>query len=202
MTDEFRIPTDVRSARASTRQPFGLRGVATKAQSLNRFAYVENNPCNSTDPSGLSSSTVLNDGSESAVMLAALITPRLRTCSGHFSAPYSTVDIERRPSGFLDWSFDIQPAAQALLGYDASVTMPLALVNGWPINPPYPGKQQPLPCSFHSSMNTFQWVGRRGGRPIQTGDLLTLTWFVDSAVPRTAFSFFATLICIVGPPGP
>ncbi len=45
--------------RFMSRDPFA--GVGTNPQSLNRYSYVENNPVNAVDPSGLSSSRVLND---------------------------------------------------------------------------------------------------------------------------------------------
>jgi hypothetical protein len=133
-----------------------------------------------------------------------------RECRGAFfgrtpASRTALVVFRREPSGRLRWDFYLTAVTRAAIGPTAIVNMPLALVNGDPINPPYRAHVRRSTYDFHGSMRVYQRFGDGGGRniPLQTGDTVSLFWTMEDTRPADEDRVFGFrfIACAVPPPG-
>jgi RHS repeat-associated protein len=141
--------------------PSGIEG-------LRSYVYVGDDPTGGMDPSGLcpaqhtfgpcTGKKVGNLGSVTEF---------------YFSSRYPPPHHDK---GRLYWSLLLPPGIAAL-GPTVTVSMPLADVNGRPINPPYAPHVGAPSYDYHGSMRTYTYLGPGGGtHPLKVGDRVEFLW--------------------------
>jgi hypothetical protein len=101
-------------------------------------------------------------------------------CTGEWRNELTSVTFRRGTSGRLYWDFYLTNVARRQLGLLVTVSMPVAAVNGRPINPPYQPHWRWSGYDFHGSFDTYAYVGGGGGGPLSTGDQLTFLWYIQA----------------------
>ncbi len=133
-------------------------------------------------------------------------------CRGTWSNQVSNVYFRRGGfTGKLIWDFYFTKKAEEILGSAVAVDMPVALMNGSPINPPYGLHGEPVTYDFHASMLTYQPIGQNnpllpapGINPtIKTGDVLTMEWYAigSNSTPDDLVGAYRYITCSIPPPG-
>lgn len=131
----------------------------------------------------------------------AFATPQDTLCTGTWiPGGNANVIFRRSADGRLDWRYLLTNKSKLFLGPTVAVSMPFAYLNGRPINPPYQEHVEANSYDFHSSVRNVQFTGAGGGsRPIATGDVLTMYWFMYGMANGNAAD--AYVICEIPPPG-
>jgi hypothetical protein len=125
-------------------------------------------------------------------------TPSDFLCTGTWNHEVSTVNFQRAPAGTLQWGFWLTNNLKAQIGPVATVSMPLAYVNDRPIYPAYQPHTRESSYNFHASLNNYNFIAGGSGT-IQTGDKVTLYWFIQGANPNVKANRYIT--CAVPAPG-